>query len=306
MWAGQYLPQTRISNRTFYGWFWRLLTGISLFILFSSVFAHSVAYSAAHREGDLLTKKYFKPGSRAPIILGQPAPVIGIIIDDLGNSEKLGLRAILLPGPVTMAFLPHTPHAYELANMAYRMNKEVMLHLPMQAIHQNKLGPGGLTLDMSYRDFYNTFMNNLQSIPHVTGINNHMGSLLTQRSGYMQWLMKALSEHNQLFFVDSYTTRHSVANQVAEDYWVPNMRRDVFLDNDRRDSAINSQFDQLLLTAKKNGIALAIGHPYPQTLRVLRNRIASLDSSGVKLLPVSQLLNKHVRRPKSWQAFLSP
>ncbi|NOZ52806.1 MAG: divergent polysaccharide deacetylase family protein [Gammaproteobacteria bacterium] len=279
----------RIINGKFYPLIWHFLAGASLLFL-SGI---DTAFSADNGP----YKKYYKPGSRPPTMLGQLAPVIGIIIDDLGNSEKLGLRAVLLPGPVTMAFLPHTPYAYDLANMAHRMNKEVMLHLPMQAINQNKLGPGGLTQNMSYGDFYKTFINNLQSIPHVIGINNHMGSLLTQHSEHMQWLMQTLREHDQLFFVDSYTTRHSIAHQTAKDYWIPNMRRDIFLDNDRRDSAINLQFDQLLSTAKKNGYALAIGHPYPQTLRVLRNRIASLKSSGVKLTPVSQLLYKYVRHP---------
>jgi len=297
MWAGRFSHRIWRLPRQCRVKFWRLLILLLLFSFVTAAFANGL--------GNTPNKPFYKPYSRPPIVLGQAAPVIGIIIDDLGNSEKLGLRAILLPGPVTMAFLPHTPHAHDLANMAYRMNKEVMLHLPMQAINHNKLGPGGLTQDMSYHDFYDTFLNNLQSVPHVIGINNHMGSLLTQRSGKMKWLMKALREHDELFFVDSYTTHNSVVREIAEDYWVPNLRRDVFLDNDRRDSAINSQFDQLLSTARKNGVALAIGHPYPQTLRVLRNRIASLHTTGVKLIPVSQLLNKHVRRLKSWQAFLS-
>jgi len=44
--------------------------------------------------------------------------------------------------------------------------------------------------------------------------------------------------------------------------------------------------------AKKNGSAVAIGHPFPETLDVLEEYIPQLKAAGIKLLPVSQLIQQ--------------
>jgi polysaccharide deacetylase 2 family uncharacterized protein YibQ len=233
-------------------------------------------------------------------------PAIGIIIDDLGYLKKRDTRAIRLPGPVTYAFLPHTPHAFDLATLAHKLNKEVMLHLPMESMEHEKLGPGGLTLDMSHKELTAQLKSNLESVPHVVGINNHMGSLLTQHPGHMLWLMQALHKRDDLYFVDSYTTKTSIVQKIASENWVPNVRRDVFLDSDRDPVKIRKHFRRLLKMAKKTGIALGIGHPYPETMAILEEEIPKLGDKGIQLLPVSKLLNRDMKRFKTWRAFLYP
>ncbi|MDZ7803432.1 divergent polysaccharide deacetylase family protein [Thiohalophilus sp.] len=78
-----------------------------------------------------------------PAAAGSLQPAVSIIIDDLGNQQRSGLRAIDLPGPVTYAILPHRPFTRLLARHAHRQNKEVMIHLPMEAETGAALGPGG-------------------------------------------------------------------------------------------------------------------------------------------------------------------
>jgi len=233
-------------------------------------------------------------------------PAISIIIDDLGNLRDRDLRAIRLPGAITYAFLPHTPHARELANLANRLDKEVMLHLPMEAMDHNRLGPGGLTLDMTRQQFLRQLRDDIDAVPHLAGINNHMGSLLTQHPGHMRWLMQELEQHDDLYFVDSYTTKTSVAVQAANENWVPNIRRDVFLDSDRDREKIRAELRRTVRLAHKHGIALAIGHPYPETLDVLEQELPRLAAEGIEILPVSQLLDQHMQRFRTWRAFLSP
>ncbi|HEB94696.1 MAG TPA: divergent polysaccharide deacetylase family protein [Gammaproteobacteria bacterium] len=233
-------------------------------------------------------------------------PAISIIIDDLGNLRDRDLRAIRLPWAITYAFLPHTPHARELAKLANRLNKEVMLHLPMEAMERNRLGPGALTLAMTRQQFLQQLRDDITAIPHLAGINNHMGSLLTQHPGHMRWLMQELGEHDTLYFVDSYTTKDSVAIQAANENWVPNIRRDVFLDSDRDPARIRAELHRTVRLAREHGIALAIGHPYPETLSVLEQELPRLAAEGIDILPVSQLLDKHMQRFRTWRAFLSP
>ncbi len=200
------------------------------------------------------------------------------------------MRALQLPGAVTYAFLPHTPHSHALAETAYQLGKEVMLHLPMQAMDSNRLlGPGALTLDMSRSRFRKTLREDLDAIPHVAGINNHMGSLLTRHPGHMQWLMEEIEQRAGLYFIYSRTTRHTVAAQLAREHRIPARQRDVFLDDDPNPTAILYQFKRLIDKAGRQGSAIGIGHPYDSTLTVLSVMIPQLAQAGIALVPVSEL-----------------
>ena len=239
----------------------------------------------------------------------QSGAAIAIIIDDLGDRYEAGRRVIDLPGALTYAFLPHTPYARYLAERAHRRGKEVMLHLPMQPVNPHqRMGQGGLVLDMSERALLDTLRRDLAAVPHVRGINNHMGSLLTRHPGHMAWLMQGIRQQAPgLYFVDSVTSRGSVAKQLANEYLVPTARRDVFLDADTKPAAIHRQFDRLLRLARKTGTAIGIAHPYSSTLAVLEERMEHLARTGVQLIPMSAMIERQKQwSPELWQASLSP
>jgi polysaccharide deacetylase 2 family uncharacterized protein YibQ len=238
----------------------------------------------------------------------RPVPVIALIIDDLGNQRMAGNDAVRLPGPVACAFLPDGPFTRELAQQAHAGHKEVMLHLPMQAANDLQAEPGAdvLTLDMTHRQYLATLEHDLEAIPHVSGLNNHMGSLLTRHPGSMAWLMQALRERGNLFFIDSRTTSATVARRMAHEHGVPNSERNVFLDNDPDAPAIRRQFRRLIAIAKRDGSALAIGHPHPATIEVLNEELRRLGSSGVRLVPVAQLIELQKDRQLVWQKSSSP
>lgn len=238
-------------------------------------------------------------------------PGIALIIDDLGNQSHLGMRAIMLPGPVACAFLPYGPFTNALARQAHGYHKEVMLHLPMQAVdHENKrVEKGTLTLDMTEQQFMEATAHGIAAVPYVTGLNNHKGSLLTRHPGNMAWLMQAINKHGELFFVDSRTTTETVARQLAVEYGVPNSSRNVFLDNNPSPEAVRAQFRKLVAIAKRDGSALGIGHPLTGTLDVLAEELKNLQQHGVQLLPVSRLIaQQHEHQHESrvaWQKSLS-
>lgn len=220
-----------------------------------------------------------------------PVPRIAIIIDDIGYQMELGRRAIALPGPVACAVLPATPRGRELARLAADAGKEVLLHLPLQAQnHTGDADPGALLLDMSRTQFAEAFAANLASVPHAVGVNNHRGSLLTRHPGHMSWLMEELRVHDGLFFVDSYTTHHSVALDVARETGVKAARRNVFLDNDPSADGLTRAFRRLLRLARRDGAAVGIGHPYPATLSFLEQMLPRLHAEGIELVDVSELV----------------
>ena len=225
----------------------------------------------------------------APTLAGQPR--VAIIIDDLGYQFEAGRRAIELPGPVTFAVLPGTPRGADLAEWAHRRGKEVLLHLPLQANGADPENePIGIDLDMNREALASTFETALSSVPYVIGVNGHRGSLLTRHPGHMLWLMQEIRARNDLFFVDSYTTAHSVALQMATEAGVSAVRRDVFLDPDQSPETVMRQFERMKRLARKRGFVVAIGHPYESTLRFLEAELPKLGEEGIKLVTISELI----------------
>jgi polysaccharide deacetylase 2 family uncharacterized protein YibQ len=227
----------------------------------------------------------------APLTVPFPAPTLVIIIDDLGHQLDSGLRAASLPGKVTLAILPHTPNGALLAHRASAAGKEVMLHAPMSNLNRLPLGPGALTTAMSEQDFRSALSAAIASTPHIRGVNNHMGSELTALRRPMEWLMQEL-HGRQLYFVDSRTTGLSVGASVAREYGIPALSRQVFLDNDTSPAAIAEQFRELTRRARSDGIAVAIGHPHPQTLAFLETALPRMTKLGYRLALVSEVVDR--------------
>jgi polysaccharide deacetylase 2 family uncharacterized protein YibQ len=223
-----------------------------------------------------------------PVETGAAPVRIALIIDDMGYHKGAGEAALALPGNITYAFLPHTPHAWEQAVQAHELSREVMVHLPMESDQGNALGAGALTLSMSRQEFVTTLKRNLNSVPYVAGVNNHMGSLLTRDPTAMRWLMGTLREAG-LYFVDSRTTDATVAERVARQSLVASARRHVFLDYIQNKAVVRKQLTALIETARREGFAIGIGHPYAETLAVLAEELPKLEAEGIELVPVSSL-----------------
>ncbi len=215
-------------------------------------------------------------------------PTIAIIIDDMGYNLHEGRRLAQLDQPLTLAFLPFRQHTAPLARLAHLHSKEIMLHAPMANTRNIGLGAGGLTPDMSEPALSRTLRRALQSIPHVRGVNNHMGSLLTQQLQPMAWVMKELNRY-PLYFVDSRTIASSIASGVAEAHDVPSLTRDVFLDHEQTEEFVDQQFKLLIEKAKENGTAIGIGHPHKVTVDYLAKHLPSLDEQGIAVATVSGL-----------------
>jgi len=214
---------------------------------------------------------------------------IAIVIDDIGYKAS-DQKLLDMDAQLTYAVLPHTPMGFKYAQHAARKNRDVIIHLPMQANKHNRLlGPGALTSTMSKHQYQQTLLSALEDIPFAVGINNHMGSLLTRQEEPMAWTMELLQQHN-MFFLDSKTTKHSKVEKVANKFGVNSLERNVFLDHNRSSAAIKWQFKRLLKLAKKQGSAIAIGHPYHETFQVLKQELSKLPEHGIELVPLSQLL----------------
>lgn len=218
------------------------------------------------------------------------APRLAIVIDDIGYALAAGDRAIALPGPVTLAVLPFTPNAGTLAARARAAGKDVILHEPMEAgTPPPRPSPGTLTAAMDGAHLRASLRRALAEIPEAIGVSNHTGSLLTTRRQSMTWLMEEVHAQG-LFFLDSRTTAATVAREAARSAGVPSIERDVFLDHVARADAVSAAFGRALALARRQGFAVVVGHPHAVTLAFLEHALPGLADTGVRLVPVRELL----------------
>ena len=230
---------------------------------------------------------------------------IAIIIDDMGHNLKVGEKVVNSHWSFTCSILPARPYSIELAKSAYQNGKEVIVHLPMQATQSQKLGNGALKIDMNKDEFEHIVNLSIDSIPYARGVNNHMGSLMTRNKYQMDLLMQIIANRDDyLYFVDSKTTSNSIAGRAASEYHIPTLTRDVFLDSTTKDKEhVRKQLKRLLDIANEKGYALAIGHPYNETISVLDHELTKLTKQGIQLVSVSKLIE--IAKSKQWQAYSS-
>lgn len=222
-------------------------------------------------------------------------PRMVLIIDDMGYNLKRGQAALDLPGAVTYAVLPFTPYAKRFAEDAHNSGREVMLHIPMANTAHKALGPGALTADMSKQEIQTTLNKALDATPHVVGINNHMGSLLTSLKAPMQWVMETVKSR-QLFFIDSLTSVKTVGWKVARENQVPYLKRHIFLDHETTEAFIDGQFKRALHIADQFGFVVVIGHPYPETSAYLAKALPKLAAQNIELVAASSIMAPGTKR----------
>lgn len=244
-----------------------------------------------HRRKPLLYPSPKQPPSPVAGVsppLPKKEPVISIIIDDFGNDPVLDKAFINLPYPVTVSILPRLPASKMLALKAAAQGKPYLLHLPVEAIHENQfLGPGAVFTGMKPDEMKQIIDADLETVPGADGINNHMGSKGTRDKAVTEAIATAAKAHH-LFIVDSLTVQDSILYRTAREQGVPETERDVFLDDAINEPAITKQFEELLALARKNGKALAIGHPYQETLHVLQTELPKLSQEKIKLIPITE------------------
>lgn len=213
-----------------------------------------------------------------------------LIIDDLGQNLTAAHELVELNYPLTFSIMPRVPYARETAEMAHWSGREVMLHLPMQPRPSSHAGvsPNEIRTGMSQGEVERIVEQDLNDVPFVAGVNNHMGSQATTNPELMESVMAVLASRH-LYFIDSRTTADTIALDVARQMGVPAFYRSVFLDDSRDVNYTLGQLRQFCDVVKKQGAAIAIGHPYPTTLAALARFLPEFDREGIKLVPASRL-----------------
>jgi hypothetical protein len=229
------------------------------------------------------------PPAQAPLPPEKPGgPRLVVVIDDLGGSLDQARDLLDLGLPVTFSILPDLPHTTEVDAMAAKAGMEVILHQPMSAQGQIPESPGTLRPGMTVPETAAILDAHLAQLPHAAGVSNHEGSAATQDPALMAAVMVRLKARG-LFFLDSLTTPKSAAGKEAAREGVPALGRNVFLDNERGQQAAILMLAQAEREARAKGRAVAIGHPYPETIAALSAWNIRRDK-GVQLVSLGRLL----------------
>ncbi|GAB4317523.1 MAG: hypothetical protein Kow0059_10590 [Candidatus Sumerlaeia bacterium] len=227
---------------------------------------------------------------------GAVPPHIGICIDDVGNADPADpstplARMLRLPLQMTYAILPTTAYAAVSAEAIHSQGSEVILHQAMAAITIPNPGYNAITDSMTLEQVRATLGANLDSIPHVAGMNNHTGSLITQQRDKMSACMDVLKERG-LFFFDSRTITKSVAFDVARENGLLTGERDLFIDGSNAEEA-KTLIRSLAQRARfaPHVPLLAIGHVRSGTAQALEEMVPELAAMGVEIWPISRCLS---------------
>jgi polysaccharide deacetylase 2 family uncharacterized protein YibQ len=199
-------------------------------------------------------------------------------------------RFINLKGQLTCAVLPQSAYGRQIAILAKGAGHEVMLHQPMEPNEYPMVdpGPGAILASMTPDERISRLNANIDAVPWVVGVNNHMGSKLTTLSDEMNQVFTALKSRG-LFFVDSRTTAATVSQSSARLFKVPFAERDVFLDHVREEGEVRAQIENLMNIAEIHGKAVGIGHPHEVTYRILKEALPGMKKR-VRLVPASAIV----------------
>jgi len=217
-------------------------------------------------------------------------PEIAIIIDDLGYDRQMANKFIALNAVLTISVLPDSPFLKPIVAAANQQGCEILLHLPMEPDEYPNVrpGPGALLMSMSPDELIAQLDHNLDQVPHLKGVNNHMGSRMTKDPPKIRQVFTVLKKRG-LFFVDSRTTAETLCEPSARLLQVPFAERDVFIDHSTDPEFIRRQLKRLVQRAKRQGFAIGIGHPHLITYQMLQEALPELEKE-VDLVPVSRIV----------------
>jgi polysaccharide deacetylase 2 family uncharacterized protein YibQ len=216
-----------------------------------------------------------------------------IVIDDLGEDYRAFKKLVAMGVPFTYSILPFRTHSARIANEVNKNQGEVILHLPLEPWNSTNhaINHGTLLTSMDNDQLQIQLAKNLEAVPHLSGVSNHMGSKFTEDYEKMEIVLNAI-KRKELFFLDSRTSDRTVGFTLAQKMHIKTAQRKLFIDNIQDEQAIVKQLQKIPRLAEKNGgSVVAIGHPHPATIAALKSYLPQLQKQGVTLVHLSQLVN---------------
>ena len=232
-----------------------------------------------------------KPHHRASHPPPERRKQIFLVIDDAGLDVAETQQFLKIPVPMTIAVLPHLKMTGEVcAEIRRHADKELILHQPMEAYdRESDTGPGAIRNATRPEDVAKILDRNLASVRGAVGMNNHMGSRVTENEAIMTAILRYCRAHG-LYFLDSKTAYNSLVPRVAEREHIHLEARDVFLDVQHDRETVRRAWESTVLKAREDGYVIAIGHIWSkETASAIRDSYQTLINQGYSFHLLSEL-----------------
>jgi polysaccharide deacetylase 2 family uncharacterized protein YibQ len=236
----------------------------------------------------------FHPPQLKPLPPPMPlGPRIAIVVDDLGSDRKVAGELLCLDAPLTFSILPLQRYSRRIAQEAHAQGREIILHLPMEprGYPSKDPGTGALFVTMGEKELLRLLKKDLEAVPFIKGVNNHMGSRFMEHGAAVRVVLRELKKRG-LFFLDSRTTAKTEGYHIARELALRAGKRDLFLDNENDVQDTQDQLEGLIRLARRHGKAIGICHPYPSTITALKKAITKIQAEGVRIVPLSEALDQ--------------
>lgn len=223
-------------------------------------------------------------------------PRVGILIAGLGMSQSATLTAVQqLPGAVTLGFNPYARKLQDWIDQARAAGHEVMLELPMEPVNYPNDDPGPHTLltNLDAEANLKRIEWLLSRFTGYVGVTNYMGSKFTTSAEALRPVLDTLQQRG-LMFLDSRSSVHSVAGQVANEVGLVQAANNRFLDNKASRTAIDARLAELERIARATGSSIGIAFPYPVSIERVAAWAETIESRGLVLAPLSNLATRGV------------
>jgi polysaccharide deacetylase 2 family uncharacterized protein YibQ len=276
----------------------------------------AIAEESAHQSAQIMTPPPAEPMPEAAQVAALPAappgqtdlplwlqnaaaarnpgnlPMIAVILDDVGVAPQHAEMAIDLPAPIVLSIMTYAENAADLSRKAQAKGHEIMVHMPMQPVDSAiNPGPNALLVGMDPAEIQRRVAWGLDRLTGYVGFNNHMGSRFTQDAEGMR-IVLAEAKNRGLLFLDSKTIAGSVGDSLAAEMGVVHIARDVFLDDQISEAGVARQLSETETIARKQGYAVAIGHPHPATIAVLKRWLVDARERGFAIVPLTTIIKK--------------
>ncbi|MBN2396831.1 MAG: divergent polysaccharide deacetylase family protein [Deltaproteobacteria bacterium] len=292
-------------GRSLAGWICICAIAVAGLVFFAGYVLHQrggkeTAEAPRARENDQSVWRETIPGPERHERTGRPgvgrkeagaANRVAFVIDDMGYDVSILYEILALDIPVTISILPFLPHSATVADEAHRAGREVLLHLPMEPhdYPERCPGDGALLLRMNGDEIVDQLEKDILSVPHISGVNNHMGSGFMEDEEKVTVTLRELKRRG-LFFLDSLTTRNSKGLQVAARIGLPRAGRDIFLDNDCDFEEALDILNRIVDRKTTWSTMIIIGHPYESTVRAIGEAMPLLREHRIRIVPLSDLI----------------
>ncbi len=226
-------------------------------------------------------------------------PYLLIVLDDFGYENKLIDRLHKLPIPINPSIIPFLPYSKDILKKAKEYGLDPLLHLPMEPTNPSlNPGEGAIYTSFSDEEIRKRTENALDAMEGVIGVNNHMGSRATTSERVMKDVIYVVKSHD-LFFLDSLTISSSIGYKVARKEGLPELKRDIFLDNYKDEDYIKGQLEKLVKIAEKKGAAIGIGHANAITINTIEDFLPILKKRHITVISLKNYVEKELYSGKN-------